>query len=81
MAPPELMSGVYPTRAGVTTGQKVLITGASGGVGLAAVQLAALRCARVWGVTSPAKADVVKSRGAAAAYDRDAACPPTISMW
>lgn len=47
------------TRAGVTAGHKVLITGASCGVGLAAVQLAALRGATVWGVTSAAKAEVV----------------------
>ncbi|WP_170467985.1 alcohol dehydrogenase family protein [Ruegeria arenilitoris] len=63
------------TRAGVTSGQKVLITGASGGVGLAAVQLAALRGASVWGVTSPAKADVVKSQGASGTYDRNAPLP------
>ncbi len=63
------------TRAGVTSGQKVLITGASGGVGLAAVQLAALRGATVWGVTSPAKADVVKNQGAVETFARDAAQP------
>ncbi|MBO9447724.1 alcohol dehydrogenase family protein [Ruegeria sp. R14_0] len=63
------------TRAGVTSGQKVLITGASGGVGLAAVQLAALRGASVWGVTSPAKADVVKAQGASGTYDRNAPLP------
>ncbi|WP_170400995.1 zinc-binding dehydrogenase [Ruegeria arenilitoris] len=63
------------TRAGVTSGQKVLITGASGGVGLAAVQLAALRGATVWGVTSPAKAEVVKGQGAAETFARDAALP------
>ncbi len=63
------------TRAGVTLGQKVLITGASGGVGMAAVQLAALRGATVWGVTNPAKADVVKSQGATATFDRGAALP------
>ncbi|WP_420585987.1 alcohol dehydrogenase family protein [Ruegeria sp.] len=62
-------------RAGVTSGQTVLITGASGGVGLAAVQLAALRGATVWGVTSPAKAEVVKSQGAVDTFDRDAALP------
>lgn len=64
------------TRAGVTAGHKVLITGASGGVGLAAVQLAALRGASVWGVTSAAKADVVKEQGATDTFDRDAALPP-----
>lgn len=63
------------TRAGVTAGHKVLITGASGGVGLAAVQLAALRGATVWGVTSGAKADVVKGQGAAGTYDRNAPLP------
>ncbi len=63
------------TRAGVTAGHKVLITGASGGVGLAAVQLAALRGATVWGVTSAAKADVVKAQGAADTFDRNALLP------
>ncbi|MFY2823149.1 zinc-binding dehydrogenase [Ruegeria sp. MALMAid1280] len=63
------------TRAGVTSGQRVLITGASGGVGLAAVQLAALRGANVWGVTSPAKAEVVKGQGAVATFARGAALP------
>lgn len=53
------------SRAGVSAGQKVLITGASGGVGLAAVQLAALRNAVVTGVTSPAKEDAVRNAGAA----------------
>lgn len=60
------------TRAGVTAGHKVLITGASGGVGLAAVQLASLRGASVWGVTNAAKADVVKSQGAVETFDRKA---------
>ncbi len=63
------------TRAGVTAGHKVLITGASGGVGLAAVQLAALRGAAVWGVTSPAKAEVVKGQGATDTFGRDATLP------
>jgi len=63
------------TRAGVIAGQNVLITGASGGVGLAAVQLAALRGATVWGVASPAKAGVVKQQGAVATFDRDASLP------
>ncbi|WP_170547023.1 alcohol dehydrogenase family protein [Ruegeria arenilitoris] len=63
------------TRAGVTSGQKVLITGASGGVGLAAVQLAALRGATVWGVTSLAKAEVVKGQGAVETFARDATLP------
>ncbi len=63
------------TRAGVTAGHKVLITGASGGVGLAAVQLATLRGASVWGVTSPSKAEVVKAQGAAETFDRDAILP------
>ncbi|WP_170364948.1 alcohol dehydrogenase family protein [Ruegeria arenilitoris] len=64
------------TRACVTAGHKVLITGASGGVGLAAVQLAALRGATVWAVTSAAKAEVVRAQGAAGTFDRDTPLPP-----
>lgn len=63
------------TRAGVTAGHKVLVTGASGGVGLAAVQLAALRGAAVWGVTSSAKADFVIGQGATDTFARDANLP------
>ncbi|MCG6903095.1 MAG: zinc-binding dehydrogenase [Rhodobacter sp.] len=63
------------TRAGCRAGQTVLVTGASGGVGLAAVQLAALRGAVVTGVTSAAKAEFVRDAGAAETVDRDAALP------
>ncbi|WP_298853689.1 alcohol dehydrogenase family protein [uncultured Ruegeria sp.] len=63
------------TRAGVTAGQKVLITGASGGVGLAAVQLATLRGASVWGVTGTAKTEIVKSQGAEGTFDRNEPLP------
>ncbi|RBW53181.1 zinc-binding dehydrogenase [Ruegeria sp. A3M17] len=63
------------TRAGVTAGHKALITGASGGVGLAAVQLAALRGATVWGVTGSTKAEVVKAQGAVDTFDRNAPLP------
>ncbi|MFJ4264803.1 alcohol dehydrogenase family protein [Paenarthrobacter nicotinovorans] len=44
--------------------EKVVITGASGGVGLAAVQLAKLRGAEVTAICSPSKADVVREAGA-----------------
>ncbi|MEO3413527.1 zinc-binding dehydrogenase [Roseovarius sp. CAU 1744] len=57
-------------RATVGGSDTVLITGASGGVGLAAVQLAALRGARVLAQTSPAKADVVRRAGACETLDR-----------
>ncbi|MEM9496305.1 MAG: zinc-binding dehydrogenase [Pseudomonadota bacterium] len=62
-------------RAGVTAGQNVLITGASGGVGLAAVQLAAHMGADVTGVCSDAKASIVREEGAARTLDRDANPP------
>ncbi|WP_146347071.1 alcohol dehydrogenase family protein [Falsiphaeobacter marinintestinus] len=62
-------------RASVTAGHKVLITGASGGVGLAAVKLAALRGAEVNGITAPAKADVVRDQGATHVLPRDATLP------
>lgn len=51
-------------RASVAAGDTVLITGASGGVGLAAVQLAALRGAHVIAQTSAEKADAVRQAGA-----------------
>ena len=48
----------------VETGQRVLIIGASGGVGSYAVQLAKALGAEVTGVSSPAKLDLVQSLGA-----------------
>lgn len=52
------------TRAEVTANDVVLVTGASGGVGSAAVQLAKARGAKVIGVTSPSKTDRILSLGA-----------------
>ncbi|MDZ7710043.1 MAG: zinc-binding dehydrogenase [Roseovarius sp.] len=62
-------------RAGVAAGQEVLITGASGNVGLAAVQLAAKLGARVTGIAAPAKAATVRADGAAEVIARDAPLP------
>lgn len=59
-------------RAGVRPGSTVLITGASGGVGSAAVQLAARRGARVIGVASRAKHDQLRELGVDEVYGRDA---------
>ncbi len=53
------------TRASVTAADVVLVTGASGGVGSAAVQLANARGAQVIGVTAPSKAERVVNLGAA----------------
>lgn len=63
------------TRAGVTAGQAVLITGASGGVGLAAVQIAAFLGATVTAIADPAKADAVRAMGAMQVLDRAAPLP------
>lgn len=65
------------TRAGVTEGDRVLVTGASGGVGLAAVQLAQLRGAVVTAQCSAAKADAVRAAGAAEIFDRAAVPEPS----
>ncbi len=58
------------TRAQVAAGERVLVTGASGGVGLAAVQLALLRGAAVTGQCSLGKSATVRSLGATV-LDRD----------
>ena len=56
-------------RAGVEAGDRVLVIGASGGVGSYAVQVAAALGAEVTGVASGAKADLVRSLGATDVID------------
>lgn len=58
-------------RANVQGGETVLVTGASGGVGLALVQLAAARGARVLAITSGSKGAAVLANGAAEVFNRD----------
>ena len=60
------------TRAAVKAGDCVLITGASGGVGSAAIQLARRRGARVFAQCGEAKFEAVKVQGAEAVVDRNA---------
>ncbi len=55
--------------AKVTPGQKVLVVGASGGVGSYAVQIARALGAEVTGVASAASADLVRSLGATRVID------------
>jgi NADPH:quinone reductase-like Zn-dependent oxidoreductase len=55
----------------ITQGRKVLITGASGGVGSFAVQIARSFGAQVAGVCSSSKADLVRSIGAEVVYPYD----------
>ena len=57
-------------RGSVGDGHTVLVTGASGGVGLAVVQLARARGARVVAVCSGDKAEGVRTAGAAVVVDR-----------
>lgn len=52
------------TRANVAVGERVLVTGASGGVGLAAVQLAMLRGAEVTAQCSLSKSAPLRAMGA-----------------
>lgn len=59
-------------RARVRAGERVLVTGASGGVGLAAVQLAKRRGCEVLALSSPAKAAAVAQAGASRVLDRSA---------
>jgi NADPH:quinone reductase-like Zn-dependent oxidoreductase len=58
-------------RAELRPGETVLVTGASGGVGLALVQLAAARGATVVAITSHAKAEPVRAAGACHVLARD----------
>jgi len=58
-------------RTGVTAADHVLIAGASGGVGSAAVQLAKRRGARVSAICGKAKADQVRALGVDAILDRE----------
>jgi NADPH:quinone reductase-like Zn-dependent oxidoreductase len=55
----------------VQPGQSVLVLGASGGVGSYAVQMATAAGARVTGVCSAGKADLVRSLGAVDVLDRE----------
>lgn len=57
-------------RGSLDAGETVLVTGASGGVGLAAVQLAAARGCRVVAQTSAGKEQLVRDAGADAVVDR-----------
>ena len=57
-------------RGGVQAGETVLVTGASGGVGLALVQLAHARGARVLALTSAGKGSAVREAGADETIDR-----------
>lgn len=60
-------------RAGITSGSRVLVTGASGGVGSAVVQLARRCGAYVIGIASEAKQDRVRALGADTVLGRDEA--------
>jgi NADPH:quinone reductase-like Zn-dependent oxidoreductase len=60
------------SRANVVSGETVVITGASGGVGSAAIQLAKRRGAHVIAVAAAAKHDEVKALGADTVLPRDA---------
>ena len=59
------------TRANVNASDRALITGASGGVGSAAVQLAKARGAYVMAVTTPAKSDALHELGADRTISRE----------
>ena len=58
-------------RTGLQPGETVVIAGASGGVGSAAIQLCRLRGARVIGIAAPAKADTLLDLGAETVIDRN----------
>lgn len=70
-------------RAGVHAGQRVLVLGASGGVGHFAVQLAALRGAEVWATCGTRNEPLIAELGAVRTFDyrtTDAAALPPSSV-
>ncbi|MFG6137323.1 zinc-binding dehydrogenase [Halomonas sp. B23F22_10] len=58
------------TAAGVTSGERVLVTGASGGVGTALIQLCRVVGAIPYALSQPDKADALIELGAEAVLDR-----------
>ena len=58
------------SRSGLRPGESVVIAGASGGVGSAAIQLCRLRGAKVIAIASPAKAELLEQLGANQVIDR-----------
>ena len=67
-------------RSDVKEGEVVLITGASGGVGSAAIQLAKRRGASVVAISSKAKSDLVKEIGANTVVNREAKLTDSIEI-
>lgn len=65
-------------RIGVSSSDRVLITGASGGVGSAAVQLVKRRGAHVTAVAGAAKADAIRALGADEVIERGASLIETL---
>jgi len=59
-------------RAGLKAGERILVTGASGGVGSGIVQLARVRGAIPYAVVGPGKEQAVRDLGAEAVISRDA---------
>lgn len=68
------------TRASVTADDRVLITGASGGVGSSAVQLAVARGASVIAVASASKAEAVRALGASQVVARGTSLLDTLGQ-
>lgn len=64
------------TRAAVSAGERVVVTGASGGVGVAAVQLARVRGAEVTAVAAADKADALLALGASTVVERGTPLDP-----
>lgn len=58
-------------RTGAKAGERAIVTGASGGVGSAAVQLLVARGVAVTAVTSPSKANALRNLGARECLGRD----------
>lgn len=77
-----LMALHHLRRGGLASGQQVLVYGASGAVGTAAVQLATHAGAEVTGVCGSANADLVSSLGATTVLDYTSAdaLPPAMAF-